>query len=214
MSLALSYHTFSFLTLSSFFEPHVTTHSSTLAYKHVLSDSGARSPILDAHDTRIINETLTGTQTYKGSKTGKAGIVDDPADVGGLEVYPTITRAASWDANNDGIADWWDSSTGGEGYTAVEGYINFLAEPHVFVAPGKSVQIDLQALLAAGFTGPRFTVGGSGKGVVSISGSSAKYTAGDMAGIDYVEVGMRDGEGSSWTRRVGVAIFAGAEDAQ
>ncbi|KAF2439458.1 polysaccharide lyase family 1 protein, partial [Karstenula rhodostoma CBS 690.94] len=133
-----------------FFNPHVETQSSPEAYKRVVSDSGARAPVLDSHDARIVNETVTGTQTYKGSKTGKAGIIDDPADVGGLEAFPTATRVASWDADDDGIADWWDGSTGGDGYTAIEGYVNFMAEPHVFVAPGESVEIDLGALLAAG----------------------------------------------------------------
>ncbi|KAJ4299073.1 hypothetical protein N0V90_004317 [Kalmusia sp. IMI 367209] len=199
---------------SPFFEPYVDTQSSTEAYKRVVSDSGASSPIQDDHDKRIIKETITGTQTYQGSKTGKKGIIDDPVDVGGLETFPTTTRSSSWDADNDGIADWWDGSTGGDGYTSIEGYINFMAEPHVFVSPGKSVQVDLTALLAAGFKSPTFTVNGSTKGMATVNGGNMTYVAGATAGIDHVVVVIKDSEGSSWTRKVGFALFEGAESAQ
>ncbi|KAL1610187.1 hypothetical protein SLS60_001852 [Paraconiothyrium brasiliense] len=199
---------------SSFFESYVETQSSTEAYKRVVSDTGVRSPMMDDHDKRIVNETVAGTQTYKGSKTGKAGIIDDPADVGGLEDFATVTRDSSWDADNDGIADWWDGSTGGDGYTAIEGYINFMAEPHAFVGPSKSVKIDLNALLAAGFQSPTFAVSGSTKGAVTVSGSNATYTASSATGIDYINVAIKDDEGSTWARKVGIAIFAGAESAQ
>lgn len=178
----------------------------------VLSDSGAQQPVLDEHDQRIIQETLEGSTTYVGSETGKKGIIDDPEDVGGLEDYPTVTRDASWDADGDGIADWWDGSTGGAGYTPIEGYLNFMADAHVFVAPGGSVTIDLAAL-AAGFVDPSFEVTGASLGSVSVSGGKATYEAGD-AGIERLEISVEDSEGSTWTRSLGVAIFEGAEDAQ
>lgn len=210
----LSITDYSTKTCLRFFESYVETQTSTEAYKRVVSDTGARSPVLDEHDRRIVNETVTGTQIYKGSKTGKKGIIDDPADVGGLEDFATVTRASSWDANNDGIADWWDGSTGGEGYTPIEGYINFMAEPHVFLSPGKSAKIDLIALLAAGFKSPTFAASGSTRGKATVSGGTATYTAGAEVGIDYINVAIEDGEGSTWTRKVGVAIFEGAETAQ
>ncbi|KAK6207946.1 pectate lyase [Colletotrichum tabaci] len=194
-----------------FFEPHVETQSSTEAYKRVLSDSGASQPVRDAHDARIVNETLTGTAAYVGSVSGKKGLIDDPKDAGGLEDFPAAKRGAAWDADGDGIADWWDGSTGGEGYTPIEGYLNFLAEPHAFVSPSGSVEVDLAAL-ALGFKEPSFTVTGAEKGEVTVSGGKATYAAGAEAGIDYFDVGVEDSEGSTWTRRFGVAIFEGAED--
>lgn len=61
-------------------------------------------------------------------------MIDNEADVGGLESYPTTARDSSWDADGDGIADWWDGSNGGrDGWTALDGYLNFMSEPHVFV---------------------------------------------------------------------------------
>ncbi|KAI9155674.1 putative pectate lyase [Paramyrothecium foliicola] len=195
-----------------FFESYVQTQTSTEAYKRVLSDSGAQQPVFDDHDKRIVKETLGGTTTYTGSKSGKKGLIDSPKDAGGLESFPTITRSSSWDANNDGIADWWDGSTGGSGYTALEGYLNFMADPHVFVSPSKSVTIDLAAL-SAGFTSPTFTVSGATKGSTTVSGNKATYAAGSSAGIDFVNVAIKDSEGSTWTRKVGIAIFANAETA-
>ncbi|KAI9170625.1 putative pectate lyase C [Paramyrothecium foliicola] len=188
-----------------FFESYVDTQSSTEAYKRVLSDSGASQPVFDDHDKRIINETLTKTYTYVGSKTGKKGLIDDPADVGGLEDFPTATRDAEWDADNDGIADWWDGSTGGDGWTPIEGYLNWMADPHVFVAPSESVTFNV-AQLAAGFKSPTFTVTGETKGSVTVSGSEITYKAASAAGIERLTLEIADEEGSEWSRPFGVAI--------
>lgn len=196
----------------SFFESYVETQTSTEAYKRVLSDSGASQPILDDHDRRIIQETLNGTTTYTGSKSGKEGLIDSPDDAGGLEDFPTVTRSASWDADDDGIADWWDGSTGGEGYTALDGYLNFMAEPHAFVEPSGSVTVNLAAL-AAGFESPSFALSEASLGSVSVDGSEATFKASGEAGVDRLEITIKDGEGT-WTRPFGVAVFEGADDAQ
>lgn len=175
----------------------------------MLSDSGASQPVFDDHDTRIIQETYNGTYTYTGSASGKKGLIDDPADVGGLEDFPTVTREASWDADDDGIADWWDASTGGDGYTAIEGYLNWMADPHAFVSPLGSVVFNV-AQLAAGFVSPRFTLTGAEKGDVTICGSKVTYKAGETTGIEYLTLNIVDSEGSEWSRPFGVAIFEGA----
>lgn len=143
--------------------------------------------------------------------SGKKGLIDNPKDAGGLEDYPEVKRDSSWDADDDGIADWWDGSTGGDEYTEIEGYLNFMAEPHIFVEPGKSAQIDL-GVLARGFTAPTFKVSGATLGKVTVNDSEATYVAGD-AGIEHLEVSISDEEGSEWTRSFGVAIFEGAASA-
>ncbi|KAI0148682.1 hypothetical protein GGR57DRAFT_227098 [Xylariaceae sp. FL1272] len=194
---------------SQFFEPYVTTQTSTEAFKIVMGDTGAQQPVQDDHDKRIINETVTGTTTYTGSVSGEAGLIDDPADAGGLESFPTTTRPSTWDADDDGIADWWDGSTSGTGYTALEGYLNFMAEPHAFVSPSKTVVIDLSAM-APGHVSPTYTVSGAIKGTVTVSSATATYTAGSTAGIDSFKVAIVDSEGSTLTRTVGVAIYEDA----
>ncbi|KAH9870914.1 hypothetical protein J1614_006486 [Plenodomus biglobosus] len=193
-----------------FFESHVTTQTATEAYKIVLSDSGASQPIQDDHDKRIVQETLNGTATYTGSKGKKPGIIDNPADVGGLEDFPSVQRPRTWDADNDGIADWWDGSTGGEGYTPLEGYLHFMAEPHAFVKPSGTVAIDLAAL-ARGFANPTFAIEGAKYGTLEISGSIATYTAGGE-GIERLTVSIEDSVGSKWSRVLGIAIIEGGSE--
>ncbi|KAF2680830.1 polysaccharide lyase family 1 protein [Lentithecium fluviatile CBS 122367] len=195
-----------------FFESYVKTQTATEAYKIVLSDSGVSQPVQDDHDKRILRETFGGTATYKGSKGGKLGIIDSPSDVGGLEEFTEARRDASWDADGDGIADWWDGSTGGDGYTPIEGYLNFMAEPHAFVAPDSSVEIDLAAL-AAGFAKPSFAVSGVEIGAVEVSGSKAMYTA-SKAGVERLTVSIQDSEGSTWSRPFGLAVFEAADEVQ
>lgn len=195
-----------------FFESFVETQSATEAYKRVLSDSGVSQPVQDEHDKRIVNETLTGTATYTGSVGGKKGIIDNPKDVGGLEDFPTVKRSASWDADGDGVADWWDGSTGGKGYDVIEGYLNFMAEPHTFVAPASSVQINLAAL-AKGFVKPTFGVEGAAFGSIVVEGDTATYTS-KGAGVERLTVSVEDAEGSKWSRPFGVAIFEGADDVE
>ncbi|KAL4926763.1 pectin lyase fold/virulence factor [Aspergillus undulatus] len=197
-----------------FFPSYIEEQSSTEAYKRVLSDSGASQPVQDEHDARIIQETLEGTTTYKGSVSGKPGLIDNEADAGGLEDFPETTRPSTWDADNNGIADWWDGSTGGDGYTAIEGYLNFMADPHVFVTPGGTGEIELGSL-AMGFVEPSFTVSETENGVgsVVVEGGTATFTSTGNAGIDYFTVSVEDTEGSTWERRIGVAVFEGADEA-
>lgn len=140
--------------------------------------------------------------------TGKPGLIDNEADVGGLEDFPTTVREAIWDADNDGIADWWDGSTDGEGYTPLEGYLNFMADPHAFVSPSDSVTIDI-ARLAAGFNNPTFEVTGEILGAVSVDGNDINYVAGSETGIERLTLKINDADGSEWSRPFGIAIFPG-----
>ncbi|KAL2833727.1 pectin lyase fold/virulence factor [Aspergillus cavernicola] len=196
-----------------FFPSYINEQTSTEAYKRVLSDSGVTQPLRDNHDTRIIQETLDGSYTYSGSVSGKPGLIDDEADVGGLEDFPTVSRSSTWDSDNDGVADWWDGSAGGDGYTVIEGYLNFMADLHVFVSPGGSVEVDLEGL-ALGFVEPSFAVSGGELGSVEVDGITAVYTSSGEGGVDYFTIGIEDSEGSVWERRVGVAVFDGADEVE
>ena len=132
-----------------FFESHVNTQSAEAAYKDVLSDVGATQPFFDKHDQRIIKETLKGTYTYKGSKSGLGGMIDNEADQGGWPNFASEKRLTDWDTDQDGLPNWWetvkgsnpnsvqgdftDANTGtGNGYTQLEDYLNWMAQPHYF----------------------------------------------------------------------------------
>lgn len=130
----------------------VTTHSATEAYEKVLAYAGA-SLSRDAVDARYMEEARTGTTTYTGSISGRAGIIDfinDPAkeEDPATASYPTLvseSRAADFDTDKDGMPDAWEIANGldpnnaNDGklftldaekqfYTNLEVYINGLVE--------------------------------------------------------------------------------------
>jgi len=117
----------------------VTPQSADKAYELVLAGVGANFPKRDALDTRIVEETRTGTAKYgKIWNGGGTGIIDSQKDVGG---WPELKSApAPADSDRDGMPDAWekkrgldpnDASDGAkdrdkDGYTNVEEYINGL----------------------------------------------------------------------------------------
>ncbi len=91
----------------------VTTHTATEAYEKVLAYAGA-SLHRDNVDERYMNETRTGTATYKGSVTKTAGRIDLVSDVEGYTEanFGTGARPAGYDSDNDGIPDSWEIANG------------------------------------------------------------------------------------------------------
>ena len=91
----------------------VTTHSALTAYEKVLGYAGA-SLVPDDVDSRYVYETENATALYSGSVTGKPGRIDVVADVNGYTEanFGTGQRAASFDADKDGIADDWELENG------------------------------------------------------------------------------------------------------
>ena len=83
------------------------------AFKNVLKYAGA-SLHRDRIDTRIANETETGTTTYTGSKGKTKGLIDTQEDVGGWPVYEATDKEleAVVDTDSDGIPDWYEALLG------------------------------------------------------------------------------------------------------
>ena len=145
-----------------FFESHAKIESASDAYKSVLSDVGCTLPIFDNHDVRVVTETLNGTYSCVGSKSGKPGFPDSQEDVGGYEDYPEITiNLDEFDTDRDGLPNWWEEMFGlnpnspeddfsdsnadddMDGYTNLEEYLHWMATPHYEVNPGETVEVDL-----------------------------------------------------------------------
>ncbi len=129
-----------------FFPSYATIESAELAYKTVLSDVGPNQPFLNAHDERMVSETLSRSYKYKGSVTGKKGLIDREGDAGGFETIAFEQRPATWDSDRDGMPDWWEKATYSDpnvannnddpdnnGYTNLEEYLNWTGEPHYFL---------------------------------------------------------------------------------
>ena len=112
--------------------PKPKTQSARKAYQSVLKNAGC-SLVRDVLDIRYVNETRTGTFTYKGSKGSTNGLIDSQNDVGGWPEY--ISLPAPKDTNRDGIPDGWlekkypgkkATDVDKNGYTYLEVYLNDL----------------------------------------------------------------------------------------
>lgn len=211
-----------------FFPSYVTTQTAEDAYKNVLSDVGCNEPRLDDHDTRIIHETLTGTYSVVGSVSGKKGFPDDEKDAGGYEDYPEVHRSAGWDSDHDGLPDWWEKLHGlnpgsargdfsdangdpnGDGYTHLDNYLAWMAQPHYSTARDGSVSIDLTEL-ARGYTyQPIFTVSGAVGGSVTLHGSQAVFQA-KTPGLCSFTFQVKDHSGDIMTRQINVCDISGVD---
>ena len=156
-----------------FYESLATVQTAELAYKSVLSDVGVNQPYFDEHDARMVNETLTKTTSTVGRVSGIKGQVDRETDSEGFGYFPTsgAVRAADYDTDRDGMPNWWEEAKGTNpdvadnndwqepfGYTNLEQYLNWIAEPNYIVKPGETLSVDLTKLFAGYDKNPWFTI--------------------------------------------------------
>jgi hypothetical protein len=204
-----------------FFPSYVTTQSAGNAYKIVLSDVGCTQPEMDNHDTRMVNETLTGTYSVTGSVTGKKGFPDNEADAGGYENYPVINRVATWDSDNDGLPNWWETIKGSnlnsgsgdfsdsnadanlDGYTNLDEYLQWMALPHYESPTGNKVSVNIQKL-SRGFTsGVSYSVSNVVNGTTSLFSDEVEFTP-IANGLGSFEFTVTDNTGGTMTRKVNI----------
>lgn len=208
-----------------FFDSHATIESAKDAYKSTLSDNGANQPVLDEHDKRMISETLNRTYTYVGSKSGIKGEIDDEADAGGLEVYPETTWGDNYDTDGDGLPDWWEKIAGtntnspsgdftdsnsdadGDGYTALDDYLDFTAQPHFTIKPNSTLTVNMKPYFAGYTNAPQFSVDSQSSTVTaSVSDSILTVKALENNCIAEIIMTVTDAEGSTYSRRMMVAV--------
>jgi len=217
------------------FPSYATIHSAKDAMKIVTSYSGATMPMRDEHHHRNIRETIDGTWTYRGSKSGIKGEIDSEADItehpGGWEDYPVEHRASDWDTDQDGMADWWErcqqsnplvanhnDDPDGDGYTLLEEYMEFMAHPYIVIEPNGQGTLELKPFFA-GFFGqngqsvtPTFSVDGNGDNglyAATTSGTLLTVTAlkPDTESVGRLDITVNDGE-TTFTQRFGVAVIS------
>ena len=213
------------------FPSYAEIHSAKDAMKIVTSYGGATMPQRDEQHLRVIKETLSGTHTYKGSKSGIKGEIDNEADIteheNGWETYPEERRADDYDTDQDGMPDWWEAAIGsnpasanqnddpnGDGWTLLEDYLEFMAHPYIEVNPNETATIDVKPFFA-GFYGqnsnydkmtPTYSVATeSSLFTPSVSGSIVTAQANANAGTGYIKVTVNDGE-TQWSQLIGVAV--------
>jgi fibronectin type 3 domain-containing protein len=214
-----------------FFPSYAIIDEVTNAYKKVLSDVGCNQPQIDDHDARVIRETLDKTYTYSGSVSGLPGLPDTTADVGGWENYGNEVRAVHFDTDNDGMPNWWEvikgfntnsavgdfaesnSDLDGDGFTALEDYLNWMAEPHADCDAGGTVDIDLHAL-SRGFTNasPSYTFSNLVSGTVTlVSNRFARFApATGASALGQFLYKVTDNKGYNMSRPINIRIIGGA----
>ena len=178
------------------------------AYANVLSQAGA-SLKRDATDKRIVSEGLTGT-----ASKGENGMIAeiDMENYADYDVYENVTRDASWDANQNGIADWFETATGitdanadsGDGYTNLEKYLNFIAAPYVAIVAGETAEFNL----ADYFTGISNATYTTDKGTVEGTTLKVPVTASDAV-LTVVKVKAQSGD-VAVTREFHICVSGGS----
>ena len=192
----------------------------------MLADVGCNLPALDDHDARVIEETRTGSWTYRGSLTGLPGLPDTQADVGGWEDYPTTVRPADWDVDGDGMPGWWERLHGlnpestpgdhaeanadpdGDGFTRLENYLNWMAEPNFECTAGGSIDIDLSRYTTIFNGRVARTLESPVGGTVSFVGNaSARFEAAATPGLASFVLRITDGEEQPFEQRFNIRVL-------
>lgn len=135
------------------------------AFRNVLSDVGCNYESLDNNEKRLVQETLNGTTSKTGSRSGKSGLIDKESDSEGWDGLGIVseTRDADWDTDGDGIPDWFETAKGWstdgmnnnhtdqnqDYYTDLEVYLNWMAFPHWYnQTVNTPIEIDLKEYFA------------------------------------------------------------------
>ena len=206
-----------------FFESYVNTQSAEAAYKNVLSDVGANQPFFDKHDNRIVDETLKGTFTFKGSKSGLGGLIDNEADAGGFPNFANEKRPADWDTDHDGLPNWWEEAKGlnpnsaandfsdansdmdKDGFTQLDDYLDWMAKPHFFVNSGGKLSLDAKDYFKGYEKKPVYTFSEVANGKVTIKGSTIEFTD-SKKGLASFKITVTDKDGDAMSRIVNVFV--------
>ncbi len=204
-----------------FFPSYAVQHTAKDAFKIVTSTAGATMPCRDDHHLRMVSETVNGTWTYTGSRSGIRGEIDHEDDCGGFEVFPEETRPADFDTDQDGMPDWYEKITGSnpnvadnnldpnrDGWTLLEDYLELMAHPYVVVAPRATQTVNV-APFFRGFTkSPVYTVASVGENFcdVTVSDSTITVKALEQSGIATLTMTVTDAEGTVYGQRLSVVV--------
>ncbi|WDF57827.1 T9SS C-terminal target domain-containing protein [Flavobacterium sp. KACC 22758] len=202
-----------------FFPSYVETQSAKAAYKNVLSDVGANQPFFDKHDNRIVEETLKGTFTYKGSKSGLGGMIDNEQDAGGWPNFASETRPTDWDTDHDGLPNWWEKAFGlnenskagdfsdanqdtdKDGFTQLDNYLDWLAQPHYFINLKDKKVLNASDHFKGYENKPAYTFSDLKNGKVVLKGKEIQFTTVEKGFASFV-LTVKDADGDSMSRTI------------
>ncbi len=190
--------------------PITNAYPPLTALKLAISDVGT-SQRRDSVDERLMLELQSGGILGETISSEYAAPMSGP---GIIRNGPTPL-----DTDQDGMPDFWENGTGsnpnvadnnsaspsGSGYTRLEDYLNWLAEPHGLATNNATCEIELRQF-TRGFTNysPVFTVANATNGTVSLvaGGMRARFTptAGFTGPAGFMFT-VTDSDGSTLTRQ-------------
>lgn len=183
---------------SEFAVPAMPTDTASTAYQRVLAASGAMPWRRDLVDQRIVrnvrhqsgqivdfvNGTMFSGDYVTNTISGTNYI--------GVNPWPVLaSQSAPVDSDNDGMPDYWELAfglnpnnasdrnlTNALGYTRLEDYLNWLADPHALCNRNGYVDFDLRAA-NGGTTNLTFAVANGTNGTVALLGDgfTARFVA-------------------------------------
>lgn len=202
-----------------FFPSYGIIHSAKDAFKIVTSNSGATMPCRDDQHLRVTEETILGTYTYTGSRSGIKGEIDHENDCGGWEAYPEESRAADYDTDQDGMPNWYEALIGSDanvanhnadpdndGYTLLEDYLEFIAHPYIIIMEGTTGKMDVAAEFRGFTKSPAYTIESANSFLSATLNGTELSVNPTTAGLGKVMVKVTDAEGSTYTQLFGVAV--------
>ena len=184
----------------------------------------------DEMDTLVMNQVKTLGSGTTGTGAGTAGpggsLYTSQTETGlGNNGYGTISGGTKpTDTDNDGMPDYWELAMGSNattadsmviasnGYTRLENYINWLADPHVAGTGSSSVDLNLSAYTGGFAATPAFSVSNAVNGSVSLlsDGKTARFVPnGGFSGLGSYKFTVTDSAGSTMTMAVGVLVPGG-----
>ncbi len=204
--------------------PITTAYSPLTALKLAISDVGP-SFRRDSVDEMMIAQ-LTSWGLLGGTITSEL-----VAPMNGPGVIRNGTPYA--DADHDGMPDYWENGTGsnplaadnnaasssGSGYTRLEDYLNWLAEPHGIALMNTNIVIDLRQFTRGWVVvnhSPFWAVSNPTNGTVNlIKGCFAQFTpAPGLNGTASFQFTVNDSDGSSLTRTMNLFFTPAAQSYQ
>ena len=165
---------------------------------------------------------MKGTYTYKGSKSGLGGMIDNEKDAGSWQDYPNESRPADWDIDQDGLPNWWEIAKGlnpnsaqgdftdanaasGNGYTQLEDYLNWLAQPHYFVNAGEKLNFSVVDYFKGYEKKPIYSYNDVVNGNVVLKRKEIEFSS-DSKGFSSFVIKVQDADGDSMSRVINVFV--------